>query len=235
MIKSRIACIANVNTLSGNGRLYLWTFTTRESQAYKRTRDGWNKFLTYLKREFPSLSGIRVFEVHPGVGEWSHGVHIHLVTDSFLDVNRVRITAKLAGWGRVHVSRVKRSEAVAHYLAKYLTKEKRVPGLKGWRLWATFGGIQKTKVSDIECHSFQASCMRWLYSLPQEISFGEKQQLCNLLDHWSLRNGWNWPELEASGTLIAVLQYAGSGLALALSTLERLFPIFPLEKNENPF
>jgi beta-propeller uncharacterized protein DUF5122 len=73
------------------------------------------------------LQGIRVFELHQ-----EHGLHVHLVTTSFIDVNRARLLAEKAGWGRIHVKRIP-SERVT-YLTKYLTKE-RPECLKRWRVW----------------------------------------------------------------------------------------------------
>lgn len=88
------------------------------------------------------LQGIRVFELHE-----EHGLHVHLVTNQFIDVNRARVLAEKAGWGRIHVKRVP-AERVG-YLAKYLRKQ-RPECLKRWRLWAGFGqGWERTKVKDV--------------------------------------------------------------------------------------
>ena len=88
------------------------------------------------------LQGLRVFELHE-----EHGLHVHLVTNSFIDVSRARALAEKAGWGRIHVKRIP-AERVS-YLAKYLSKE-RVECLKRWRLWAAFGGgWEPTKVKDV--------------------------------------------------------------------------------------
>ncbi len=62
----------------------------------------------------------------------SHGLHVHLVTNRFIDVNVALVLAKNAGWGRIHVQRIPMERA--GYLAKYLSKQ-RPECLKRWRLW----------------------------------------------------------------------------------------------------
>ena len=98
MTKSKAAFLLASQTL-GKQRLYLWTFTFRELLAVKETRKHWNHLLTLLLREWPNLQGLRVFELHPG----GHGLHVHLITNQFIDVNRARELATQAGWGRIHV------------------------------------------------------------------------------------------------------------------------------------
>src|SRR6184192_1541319 len=141
MIKSKAAFLFASETL-GKERLYLWTFTFKELLAVKETRKRWNYLLTLLVRTWPELQGLRVFELHQ-----EHGLHVHLVTNQFIDVNRARELAMKAGWGRIHVARMPSEHA--GYLAKYLSKE-RPECLKRWRLWAGFGaGWEWTKVKDV--------------------------------------------------------------------------------------
>ena len=126
----------------GKQQLYLWTFTFAELLGVKETRKRWNHLLTLLLRTWPNLQGLRVFELHK-----EHGLHVHLVTNQFVDVNRARELAAQAGWGRIHVARMPSEHA--GYLAKYLSKE-RPQCLKRWRLWAGFGaGWEWTKVKDV--------------------------------------------------------------------------------------
>src|SRR5258705_12523932 len=118
----------------------------------------WNYLLTLLLRTWPELQGLRVFELHQ-----EHGLHVHVVTNQFIDVNRARELAMKAGWGRIHVAQMP-SEHVG-YLAKYLSK-RRPECLYKWRLWAGFGkGWQWTKVKDVIRESlfslvYQA-CKQW--------------------------------------------------------------------------
>src|SRR6266550_4518310 len=93
MTKSKAAFLFASQTL-GKQRLYLWTFTFKELLAVKETRKRWNHLLTLLLRQWPNLQGLRVFELHQ-----EHGLHVHLVTNQFIDVNRARELAMKAGWG----------------------------------------------------------------------------------------------------------------------------------------
>jgi hypothetical protein len=141
MTKSKAAFLFASKTL-GKQQLFLWTFTFRELLGVKDTRKRWNHLLTLLLRTWPSLQGLRVFELHE-----SHGLHVHLITNQFIDVNRARELATRAGWGRIHVVRMPSEHA--GYLAKYLSKE-RPECLHRWRLWAGFGqGWEWTKVKDV--------------------------------------------------------------------------------------
>lgn len=137
MNKSKAGYLFATETL-GKQSLYMWTFTFKEALDVKDTRKRWNHLLTLLKAEFANLCGLRVFEVHE-----FHGLHVHLVTNRFLDVNKARLLAEQAGWGRIHVKRIPIEHA--GYLAKYLSKE-RPPCLKRWRLWAGFGNWDWTRV-----------------------------------------------------------------------------------------
>jgi hypothetical protein len=73
-------------------------------------------------------------------------LHVHLVTNRWINVNIARQLAKRGGWGRIHVMRI--PAARGPYLAKYLTKE-RPPCLRRWRLWAGFGDWKWTRVKDV--------------------------------------------------------------------------------------
>jgi hypothetical protein len=141
MTKSKAASPFASQTL-GKQRLYLWTFTFKELLAVQETRKRWNHLLTLLLRTWPDLQGLRVFELHQ-----EHGLHVHLATNQFIDVNCARELAMKAGWGRIHVVRMPTEHA--GYLAKYLSKE-RPECLYRWRLWAGFGkGWEWTRVKDV--------------------------------------------------------------------------------------
>jgi hypothetical protein len=142
----------------GKQSLYMWTFTFAEVLPIKDTRKRWNHLLTLLRRRWPDLCGLRVFELHD-----RHGLHVHLVTNRSVDVNEARKLSKKAGWGRIHVMRMAVEKAA--YLAKYLTKD-REPCFKGWRLWAGFGEWDWSRVKDILFETprgaiYQA-CKTWL-------------------------------------------------------------------------
>src|SRR5947207_9965933 len=142
MTKSNAAFLLACRLLAKDNRLFMWTFTFKDVLNVKHTRNKWNYLRTLLLRTWPKLQGIRVFELHK-----SHGLHVHLVTNSFVDVNRARALANKAGWGRIHVKRI--SAKSVPYLAKYLS-QRRPECLKRWRLWAGFGKTWDwTKVKDI--------------------------------------------------------------------------------------
>ncbi|NRB76675.1 MAG: hypothetical protein HRU46_20125 [Verrucomicrobiales bacterium] len=143
MKKTQVAFQMSTERLAERGKLYFWTFTFAEKLDIKETRRRWNYLLTLMRRRWPNLCGLRVYELHK-----SHGLHVHLLTDSYLDVNAARSMAHKAGWGRIHVKRIPASKA--GYLGKYLSKE-RPPCFQGWRLWAAFGkDWVPSKVKDIE-------------------------------------------------------------------------------------
>ena len=157
MTKSKAAFLFACSHL-GKEKLYLWTFTFADLLPVKDTRKRWNHLLTLLLLTWPDLRGIRVFELHK-----EHGLHVHLVTNQFIDVNKARELAQQAGWGRIHVTPMP-AEHVG-YLAKYLSKE-RPECLKRWRLWDTFGqGWNPTKVKDVEKQTLLSiiyrACKEW--------------------------------------------------------------------------
>lgn len=131
MKKTQVAFQMSAERLAERGRLCFWTFTFAQTLDIAKTRRRWNHLLTLMRRHWPKMCGLRVFEMHD-----THGLHVHLLTDRFLDVNAARSMARRAGCGRIHVQRIPATKA--GYLGKYLSKE-RPPCLKGWRLWAAFG------------------------------------------------------------------------------------------------
>lgn len=166
MNKSKAAFLFASRTL-GKQQLYLWTFTFKDLLAIKETRKRWNHLLTLLLRRWPELQGLRVFELHD-----EHGLHVHLVTTQFIDVNRARELALKAGWGRIHVARMP-SEHTG-YLAKYLSKERPLC-FHRWRLWAGFGkGWEWTKVKDVI----------------RESLFSRVYQACKEWKQWTGRKGF---------------------------------------------
>ncbi len=151
MNKSKQAFLFSAEHLSQEG-LYMWTLTLCEPLAVKEARKRWNHLLTLMRRRWPDLCGLRVFEMHK-----RHGLHVHLVTNRRIDVNVVRALAKQAGWGRVHVKRIPPDRAA--YLAKYLGKD-RPEALRGWRLWGAFGKWGWSRVGDIVAESGRSKAWR---------------------------------------------------------------------------
>jgi hypothetical protein len=86
MTKSKAAFLFASRMLGKDTRFFMWTFTFKDLLSVKDTsKKKWNYLLTLLLRAWPMLQGLRVFELHE-----EHGLHVHLVTNSFIDVNRAR-------------------------------------------------------------------------------------------------------------------------------------------------
>jgi len=140
-IKSKIAFEFSVERyFQGEQFARLWTFTLVDVLNVQEFRPCWNNLQHALRRI--GFHGIRVYELHPG----GHGLHVHLVTKGWFDVDVVRPLAQRYGWGRVHVKEIPASEAA--YIGKYLGKQTRENAIKGMRLWS--GLVWKcNKVRDI--------------------------------------------------------------------------------------
>jgi len=174
-----------MNTLAKDNKqkdLYMWTFTWRKAQAVKESAEQWSKFVhdrsSGLTASFPSMSGLRVFEMHPGIDGRSHGLHVHLVTDEFLPIDIIRLKwNKFADGGRIHVVKVKAQ--AAHYIDKYLCKE-RDECLRGYRLWSAIGKCNNTRNSDIVVHSEFTDAYKFMASAITgftRLSFGTRAVL----------------------------------------------------------
>ncbi|MEY2486179.1 MAG: hypothetical protein QOH39_1827 [Verrucomicrobiota bacterium] len=187
MNKSKAAFLFASRSLGKDDRLFMWTFTFKDMLNVKDTRKRWNYLLTLLLRAWPMLQGVRVFELHE-----EHGLHVHLVTNSFIDVNRARLLAEKAGWGRIHVRRIP-AERVG-YLAKYLSKD-RPECLKRWRLWAGFGqSWEWTKVKDVVSDSalsrIYRACKEW-QGWTGKGEFFERMALVRKIFIKSIEEGWD--------------------------------------------
>jgi hypothetical protein len=149
--KSKAAFLFSAQGLrpSTHGNLYLWTFTFAEVLDVAEGRRRWSVFLRTIRKrkKYVRFRGLRVFELHPG----GHGLHIHVVTSCYLQVNDVRALWRKCGGGRIHVLPIKSERAA--YLAKYLRKSGRPECFKGVRMWAAFGGEAHTRVKDVQVES----------------------------------------------------------------------------------
>lgn len=185
MSKSKAAFLFASKTL-GQQELFLWTFTFKEVLSVKDTRKRWNHLLTLILRKWPNLQGLRVFELHE-----EHGLHVHLLTNQFIDVNSARELAQQAGWGRIHVRRAAIEQT--GYLAKYLSKE-RPECLKRWRLWAGFGaGWEWTKVKDVIYETIFSkiyrSCKEWKQWSGRG-RFFDRMRVVRQMMIETIENGW---------------------------------------------
>ena len=168
-MKSKMAFKFSMDELAdkaGTPHVFLWTFTFREVLDVTEAKKRWSSFLKHPTRglvpAFPQMSGIRVFEMHPGGKEGlSHGLHIHAVVDCFLPVDIVRLKwHRFAGEGsRLHVKQVPKE--AAHYIGKYLNKKRDVC-LGSARLWASFGKSDATRCKDIVVESEFMTAYRFI-------------------------------------------------------------------------
>jgi hypothetical protein len=184
MTKSKAAYLFATQTL-GKENLFMWTFTFKDLLSVRDTRKKWNYLLTLLKRRWPNLCGLRVFELHK-----MHGLHVHLVTTRWIDVNEARQLAAQAGWGRIHVVRIPAERA--RYLGKYLSKE-RPDCFKHWRLWAGFGNWEWTKVKDVAfeslfCKIYRA-CKDW-QGWKGNQGFFRRLRIVRWLEMRTIEEGW---------------------------------------------
>lgn len=179
--------------------MYFWTFTFREVLDVDVAAKRWSSFLgsvnntrqPCLLAAFPLLSGIRVFEMHPGTASKpSHGLHVHMICDRWLPVDIVRsLWHKHAGEGsRLQADKV--GPGRAFYIGKYLNKSGRSAALNGFRLWAAFGlaAAERTRCKDIvienawtQSYAYLAAAVKGFADLPwptrlrmaKEFSMGE--------------------------------------------------------------
>lgn len=158
-MKSRAALILNGYELSHHF-LAFWTFTFRNTLPVDVARQCWSRGLRALRKHFGSkLIGLRAFELHPG----GHGLHIHVVTPSFLHVNEVRmVLSRMPGqpFGRIDVE--PGDAHAGHYLAKYISKQHRPKCLKGCRLWDALDrkAFNYTRVCDVIIKTLFSECYR---------------------------------------------------------------------------
>lgn len=164
MTNTELAFRHSLNTLTqhlaGQSRIFFWTITSPEVLEKPEFARRWNNFVRRVKRRFPGMPWIRVFELHPGDdGDFNgHGLHAHAVFPQFRRWEVLDDIARKVGLGRVHVKPLPIGQA-RNYLSKYLSKTKRAEApaiLYRARLWQCVNFPDKTKVSDIQRWTFQA-------------------------------------------------------------------------------
>lgn len=118
-------------TRAGKGvRSYFWTLTTPDETGAAEILHRWDVFLKRLRRYTLQIEFIRVLEPHASGTRY----HLHILLSAFIRVELVREHAKEAGFGRLHVIRV-RDSSLAGYMAKYVGKNK-VRKSRGTRFWS---------------------------------------------------------------------------------------------------
>jgi hypothetical protein len=147
------------SSLTGGARVRMWTFTMPGLYKPKETAKAWVSLRKELQRVL-GFWGIRVYELHPG----GHGLHVHLVTSGWFNVNAVRVIVERLGWGRVNVRLM---NGGISYVAKYLHKASRSGVLKGLRLWDIVGQklapFIRTRIKDVESDTTVGRAYRSLF------------------------------------------------------------------------
>jgi len=156
--RSALACWWSLSHLIRTASpCYLWTFTTAEvvpdnffGNMHRRLTC---KIKDMANRKTKSSDGgtipknwggVRVFELHPG----GHGIHAHWVVRGYMPWELMQRAAIQAGLGRiVHVDPDPVSPRAAYYLAKYLTKQTKLSGVRQWANIGTWEGIGKRDVT----------------------------------------------------------------------------------------
>jgi len=133
--KSDQALKFQLQELADRGRLYLWTFTFPILVDVDKAVKAWSALSKRLVKEM-GFTGVRVFEMHA-----EHGLHIHVVACGFYRVRFVRTISRACGFGRIHVTRIKRNPL---YVTKYVSKADRPKCLLGRRVWSVMGMGKKT-------------------------------------------------------------------------------------------
>jgi len=161
--------------------VYLWTFTFKRVHADWRCQRAWFLLMRDLQdMEGKSLRGLRVAELHA-----EHGIHYHVLVNTRLGVAMVRRMAQRYGFGRIHVTRCNKNGAA--YLAKYLTKEGRIPNI---RRFGTIGGQFHVRVNDVKVDSlFHRNTQEFLGPGRRDIRMvGQVWEMTQLYGPWR-----EWP------------------------------------------
>jgi len=131
-----------------------WTFTFPVVLHPVDAARLWQDLSRELRRSV-GFCGVRVFELHPG----GHGLHVHVATSEWFDVNAVRQISKRFGFGRLQVEEWKDGGRLTpgEYMAKYVSKQMQLwqgVKLRGVRWWSTFGRLpDKVRCCDVSVES----------------------------------------------------------------------------------
>lgn len=141
MSKSSTACAMSIENLLKGASLnrhgasgYMWTFTLQWTAPIKDACRSWSALSKMLVSSC-DFEGVRVFELHPGVDDRSHGLHVHAVSARYYRIHDMRAVCSAFGWS-CHVGAIRKT---ALYVCKYLHKSVRAECLAGRRLWAAVG------------------------------------------------------------------------------------------------
>lgn len=144
--RSAFACWWSIKKLVEQhpGDCYLWTLTFKDvypDHYCANMHRNLTREIEHAVRagRWPSdWGGVKVVEEHPG----GHGLHFHWVIRGRIPIRILLAMAHRCGFGRIHVHPDPCTVKVAAYLAKYLTKNDKVYGLKMWGCLGTYKGVR---------------------------------------------------------------------------------------------
>lgn len=137
----------------------LFTFTLVDTISPQEASKRWTRLLAAMRRYNREWSGVRVYELHPGRWkEFSHGLHVHLVSHVFFSDRVMQRLCKHYGFGRWERKHIFDHQA-AYYIGKYLN-DKRPGALRGMRLQSCFGPYNWTRLRHIIVDSMRSRCFR---------------------------------------------------------------------------
>lgn len=200
--RKMVAFEANIALLMAS-QCCLWTFTFKDVLMPRVAARLWSILLQRLRRACPEFSGVRVFEIHPGVwDEFSHGLHVHLVSCDFFSDRIMNSIIRSSGffgrWERKPIT----TRRGAYYIGKYL-QDKRPSCLRGMRLQQTFGPRDYTRIKDIIIESTRARVWKvlardvpgWaLKKVHGGIGFTRKLQMVAAMEFQICDKGLVWNE-----------------------------------------
>lgn len=148
------------------GPVRFYTITIPHLMPWKevgmRHRDLLNRLNTAQKRRtMPRYGGVRVFEE----GEKTHRPHVHWVITPTLPRDELAYHAEAAGFGHIWLDPRHASAYIGMYLSKYLSKGRRMHGV---RRWNCFGEFSSVKVRDVEITSPDIESFRASYAAAKE-------------------------------------------------------------------
>lgn len=98
-------------------RAYFWTFTTKDVVSFSEISMRWRCLRHFLGEHYKPFRYVQNFELHP----FGHGWHIHLVSDTFINLKKHLVKIQSFGFGRVHVELVTNAK-ISGYLKKHAFK-----------------------------------------------------------------------------------------------------------------
>jgi len=162
-------------------RSYFWTLTPDGYMSDRLFAKSVKRFLDRWARwgQPKGFKALRIYEPFQ-----SGFLHCHFVTNVRLSIQALRRIAYQTGIGRIHVHPKPVTPALAHYMLKYMGKNRSALG-GGLRTWAKWGKWQHSLVRNVEVISDDSNLMRECYAK----SLQEVYQNRDLHDEYRINMG----------------------------------------------